>query len=133
MANHTKLKTQDALDTNELTEQWMETTGQTVGTRRAVHTYPLTGDPTADLVQLALLGDQPEPNFDSVTKSSPATGQYNYTFSLSSVRQFTVEVTGVGTEFPTAGAVQEQALALEQSPADQILLESGDELLKETP
>lgn len=88
-------------------------------------------DPYINLVTLALVGNQPEPVYDEIVRTSISTTQIDYVFNLSSTRQFYVSVTNIDTSFPTALVVTNSTLV--QESGDALLLETGtDDLLKET-
>ena len=108
-----------------------EVTGQSFGTKRALHTNPIGSPTDAQLIELLLWGNTPEPNWDSISMAETSNSQTTYTFALSGSTQFTIEITGKNTNTPTATVVALQSLLKEDG--DILLLESGDELLKETP
>lgn len=107
-----------------------EVTGETLGTKRALHTTGLAGDPFLEQIRLSLLGYMPEPQYDTWTTTVTDADNRLYEFLLNGVRQFTITVTSAST-LPVFSTESRQALA--QENGDQLLLETGDELLKETP
>lgn len=87
-------------------------------------------DPYMDMVNLALQGYQPEPVYDSVERINVSSTQVDYEFDCDGIRQFSVSVTNIDTAYPTVTVNSEATMLVED--ADKLLLETGDELLKES-
>jgi len=86
-------------------------------------------DPYIDMVMLALVGYQPEPTYNEVTRVEVSTTRVDYEFKIDGSPQFSVRITNTNTAFPTVTVVALLGLLLENN--DGLLLESGDALLKE--
>lgn len=105
-------------------------TGTSYGAKRGLDVFNVGPGSISELVRLALVGFQPEPNYNSITMFSDTEGTVDYIFRLSGEEQFTVRITNADTALPTATViVAVNNLLLEDG--DFILLENGDQLLLE--
>ena len=87
-----------------------------------------TGDPYFDLVQSALWGNIPSPNYDSIVRTEVSADVITYTFRCEGIDQFLITISDVTTN-PVVTIADTTDLITEGLA--HILTETGDNLIQE--
>lgn len=109
-------------------EEFKDTTGEDFGTTRPLHTMQVGSDPFGELVQMALWGSLPSPNYDKIIKLEIDSDTFTYTFSCAGANQFVITVSDATTN-PVATVTDTTDLLTET--LIHLLTETNDNIIKE--
>ena len=128
LSEHRSIKARTDSSASSVDQDLQEVTGERAGlTKFHLHT---TGgiDPYLDLVQAALWGNIPSPNYDSIVRTEVSADVITYTFRCDGLDQFLITISAATTN-PVVTIADTTDLITEGLA--HILTETGDNLIQE--